>query len=146
MRLQRFRFSGSIGSAKILDIPRLCRDTGPPFKAGFVFLGCELRESRRSPASRNRESCLICRFVSRRERPDCASRCAGTVEGQGRKDRTQRLRGEGLPQSEAKAVSDYEKGEYPPSDNTLARIAKATPMCFSQIVSPSTRWTISVLT
>ncbi len=25
--------------AQILDLPRLCRDTGPPYKAGFVFLG-----------------------------------------------------------------------------------------------------------
>jgi hypothetical protein len=26
-----------------IDIPRLCRDTGPPHKAGFVFLGFILR-------------------------------------------------------------------------------------------------------
>ena len=32
----------------------------------------------------------------------------------------------GLIEVTAKAVSDYEKGEYPPSDDTLARIAKAT--------------------
>jgi hypothetical protein len=28
---------------QIYDIPRLCRDTGPPHKAGFVFLGFVLR-------------------------------------------------------------------------------------------------------
>ncbi len=32
----------------------------------------------------------------------------------------------GLIEVTAKAVSDYEKGEYPPSDDTLARITKAT--------------------
>jgi Zn-dependent peptidase ImmA (M78 family) len=32
----------------------------------------------------------------------------------------------GLVDVTAKAISDYEKGEYPPSDETLARIAKAT--------------------
>jgi transcriptional regulator with XRE-family HTH domain len=32
----------------------------------------------------------------------------------------------GLVDVTAKAISDYEKGEYPPSADTLARIAKAT--------------------
>jgi len=37
--LQQFSFSGSIAVATPFDIPRLCRDTGPPSLAGFVFLG-----------------------------------------------------------------------------------------------------------
>ena len=43
--LHRFRFSGSIRIAEISDIPRLCRDTGPPSLAGFVFLGLRFSES-----------------------------------------------------------------------------------------------------
>jgi hypothetical protein len=48
--LQRFRFSGSIAIVQIVDIPRPCRDTGPPHKAGFVFLGFRSPNRRESPA------------------------------------------------------------------------------------------------
>jgi hypothetical protein len=35
--LHQMQFSGSIVIVQIYDIPRPCRDTGPPHKAGFVF-------------------------------------------------------------------------------------------------------------
>jgi hypothetical protein len=37
--LRRISFSGSIAVVQTYDIPRPCRDTGPPSLAGFVFLG-----------------------------------------------------------------------------------------------------------
>jgi hypothetical protein len=49
MRLQRSSFSGSIRTATSLDIPRLCRDTGPPSLAGSLFLGFCSPNRRESP-------------------------------------------------------------------------------------------------
>ena len=63
--LRRFRFSGSIVIVQIYDIPRPCRDTGPPYKAGFVFLGFVLRVGRiaspRFPLVREFASTRQCR-------------------------------------------------------------------------------------
>jgi len=37
--LRRFKISEKFRTAKYLNFPRLARDTGPPSKAGFVFVG-----------------------------------------------------------------------------------------------------------
>ena len=44
-------FRGVSGLPRSLDIPRPCRDTGPPHKAGFVFLGLRFSKSARIRAS-----------------------------------------------------------------------------------------------
>src|SRR5271157_3457123 len=41
------------------DIPRPCRDTGPPLLAGFVFLGLNVSENQRESARRPGESRLL---------------------------------------------------------------------------------------
>jgi TPR repeat protein len=46
MALATILIFGEYQDCDIPDIPRLCRDTGPPHKAGFVFLG--LRASNRA--------------------------------------------------------------------------------------------------
>ena len=72
-----FRFSGSIGTATSLDIPRLCRDTGPPSLAGFVFLGFRSPNRREFAPTGKVSACS--RFASTRRwrclgRPHCPAR------------------------------------------------------------------------
>jgi len=42
MGLATIQIFGEYQDCHITDLPRLCRDTGPPSLAGFVFLGFDI--------------------------------------------------------------------------------------------------------
>jgi hypothetical protein len=57
------RIFGEYQRCHTLDIPRPCRDTGPPSLAGFVFLGLNVSEFSANQSAVRRES-ASCRFAS----------------------------------------------------------------------------------
>ena len=78
------RIFGEYRDCQISDIPRPCRDTGPPYKAGFVFLGFDSsvhQTGRESPDSA-RVALFAC-SVNAMSRRSSNDRLLKTVEMRG---------------------------------------------------------------